>query len=177
MSDIAALLGFWFAQEPETWFKKDPAFDETLRERFGALQESAATGALHHWAVTAHGALALILLLDQLPRNLHRGTARAFATDTKALAVADAALTRGFDNGLPMSMRQFIYVPFEHAEDLGAQERCCALFAEDAELLKYAVAHRDIIARFGRFPHRNAALGRATTAEEEAFLQEPNSSF
>jgi uncharacterized protein (DUF924 family) len=178
MSDIAALLDFWFAPETaKKWFDKDPAFDAALREHFGTLQQSAASGALDHWAATAHGALALVLLLDQLPRNLYRGDARAYATDAKARAMADAALARGFDRGLPMAQRQFFYLPFEHAEDLAAQQRCCMLFTEDAEALKYAEAHRDIIARFGRFPHRNAALGRDSTPEETEFLAGPNSSF
>jgi uncharacterized protein (DUF924 family) len=178
MSDIAVLLDFWFAPETaKKWFDKDPAFDADLRERFGTLQQSAAFDALDHWAATAHGALALVLLLDQLPRNLYRGDARAYANDAKALAVADAALVRGFDRGLPMALRQFFYLPFEHAEDLAAQQRCCTLFADDAETLKYAEAHRDIIARFGRFPHRNVVLGRVSTPEETAFLAGPNSSF
>jgi uncharacterized protein (DUF924 family) len=178
MSDIAALLDFWFA--PETapkWFAKDAAFDATLRTRFGTLPQSAAAGALDHWAATAHGALALVLLLDQLPRNLYRDDARAFVNDPHALAIARSALARGFDRGLPEQMRQFLYMPFMHAEELAAQERCCTLFADQPEQRKYAEAHRDIIARFGRFPHRNAVLGRASTPEETAFLAGPNASF
>jgi uncharacterized protein (DUF924 family) len=180
MSDIAAIWDFWFAPAHEAkWYEKDAAFDAEIRARFGKLHEAAAAGALDHWPVSAHGALALILLLDQFSRNLHRNDPRAFAGDAKALAVAELAVSRGFDRGFPFKAQQFFYLPFEHAEDLAAQQRCIELFTACAndEGLKYAIAHRDIIARFGRFPHRNAALGRTTTAEEIEFLKGPNSSF
>ena len=130
-------------------------------------------GKLSGWEQTAEGALALILVLDQFPRNMFRGDARAFAADPLARAVAERALARGFDRSMALSDRQFLYLPFEHSETLADQERCCALFRStgDADLLKWAELHADIIRRFGRFPHRNAMLGRATTLEEQAFLE------
>jgi len=181
------LLSFWFgdgwqsaAPEPRPeWFKPNPDFDGEIARLFGAEVERAMADGFSELAEGAHGSLALILLLDQFPRNLFRGTARAFATDGRALAVARQALERGFDAALPPVMRLFVYLPFEHSEDLADQERSVALFRAlgNAEWLDYAVRHRDIVARFGRFPHRNAALGRPTTAEEAAFLKTPNSSF
>jgi uncharacterized protein (DUF924 family) len=180
MSDLAAIWDFWFAPEHAAkWFEKDADFDNEIRARFGKLHEAAVLGALDHWPVTAHGAFALIFLLDQVPRNIFRNDARAFATDAKALTVAELAVSRGFDRGFVYEVQQFFYMPFEHAEDLAAQQRCIELFTPCAkdEGLKYAIAHRDIIARFGRFPHRNAALGRESTAEELEFLKGPNSSF
>lgn len=178
MSDTAAIWAFWFAPaHAAKWYEKDPAFDAAIRARFGKLHEAATAGALDHWPVTAHGALALILLLDQFSRNLYRDDARAYAGDARAVAIADLAVSRGFDRGFAFEARQFFYLPFEHAEDLAAQQRSVALFADDGEGRKYAVAHRDIIARFGRFPHRNAALGRVSTTEEIEFLKGPNSSF
>ncbi|WP_420243504.1 DUF924 family protein [Roseiterribacter gracilis] len=169
------MLRFWFVEAgPDQWFASDPAFDETLRRKFGALVEQAAAGALDDWAKDRERALALLLLLDQLPRNLFRGTARAFATDAKARAVATVALDRGFDADRPAEQRLFFYVPFMHSEDLADQDRSVALFAAaQAELpvnYPFAVQHRAIIERFGRFPHRNAALGRPSTEEEAAFL-------
>lgn len=184
---IGRVLSFWFgpgwqaagpAPRPE-WFKPNPDFDGEIARLFGDHVERAMAGGLSELAEGAHGSLALILLLDQFPRNLFRGTARAFAADGRALAVARRALERGFDETLPPVMRLFLYLPFEHSEDLADQERSVALIKalDNAEWLDYAVRHRDIIARFGRFPHRNAALGRPTTAEEAAFLKTPNSSF
>jgi uncharacterized protein (DUF924 family) len=174
------LLAFWFAPGTKPrWFAKDGAFDAELRDRFGPLAAAAAEGRLARRAGTPRGALGLVLLLDQLPRNLHRGDPRAFAQDEKARAVASAALAAGHDAALGPDERLFLYLPFEHSEDLADQERAVELFGRlgDPELLGYAVRHRDIVARFGRFPHRNAVLGRPSTAEELAFLEGPNSSF
>ncbi len=189
--EATALIDFWFGpprspgrfQQREVWFKTDPGFDASLRERFGALRRRAAEGRCADWALEAEPCLALILLLDQLPRNLFRGSGEAFASDPLARETARAALKRGFDRSLPATWRQFIYLPFEHSEDIADQELSLKLFAAMARdpahagLLDFARRHHAIIARFGRFPHRNAALGRVSTAEEEAFLKEPGSSF
>jgi len=166
------VLAFWRAAGPEKWYKKDASFDDKIRERFLETYEAAADGRLADWELTAEGALALTLVLDQFPRNMFRGSARAFAADPLARAVVERALLRGFDIQTAMPDRQFFYLPFEHSEALADQERCIALFRAtgDADLVKWAVLHADIIRRFGRFPHRNAALGRITTAEEQAFL-------
>lgn len=174
------ILAFWFAPETrERWFAPDPAFDAEIARRFGPLIEEAADGRLALWAREPHGSLALCILLDQFPRHVWRGTARAFAYDGFARRVAHEALASGQDRELAPEERLFLYLPLEHSEDLSDQERCVELVVAlgDPTWLDYAVRHRDIIARFGRFPHRNAALGRASTAEEEAFLQGPNSSF
>lgn len=167
-----AVLAFWRGAGPDKWFNKDPAFDDEIRARFLETCEAAARGELAAWEQTRDGALALVVVLDQFPRNMFRGSARAFAADPLALAVAARAIGRGFDLQLPVQERAFFYLPFEHSERLADQERCCELFRAtgDAELLKWAELHADIIRRFGRFPHRNAALGRLTTAEEQAFL-------
>lgn len=189
--EATALIDTWFGppgsasrfQQRDIWFKADPGFDAALRARFGALRERAAAGDCADWALEAEPCLALILLLDQLPRNLFRGSPQAFATDAAARATARAALGRGFDRSLPATWRQFIYLPFEHSEILADQElsvRLATALARDpafADTLDYAERHHAIVARFGRFPHRNAALGRASTAAEEAFLREPGSSF
>lgn len=177
---MAEILAFWFAEAgSESWFDTAPEFDALIRLRFGATSEAALTGDLDHWAATPDGALALCLVLDQFPRNIWRGTPRAFAADPKACAVAAAAIAAGHDRAVPPERRPFFYLPFEHSEDLADQERCMALMATlaDPELQDYARRHRDIVARFGRFPHRNGILGRASTAEELAFLSEPGSSF
>lgn len=174
------ILAFWFSEEvtPKWWVKED-AFDATIRERFAAAFEAALAGALDSWAATPGGALALVILLDQVPRNSFRGTPRAFAGDDKALAVAKDAIARGFDAALPADQRNFLYMPLQHSERLEDQERGVALFAANdvADGLRFMCAHRDIIARFGRFPHRNAILGRTSTPEELDFLQQPGSSF
>jgi uncharacterized protein (DUF924 family) len=166
------VLAFWRAAGPEKWFKKDAAFDDAIRRHFLETYEAAATGWLAHWEETAEGALALLIVLDQFARNMFRGSARAFAADPLACAVAERALARRFDQQTPLPDRQFFYLPFEHSESLADQERCVALFRAtgDAEAVKWAELHADIIRRFGRFPHRNAALGRATTPQEQAFL-------
>lgn len=178
---IEHVLAFWFADGREAqWFERSETFDAAVREALEALHLRAAAGTLDHWAETPRGALALVILLDQVPRNLYRGTARAFATDAKARAVCRAALDAGHDAALASAAeRLFLYLPLEHSEDLADQERCVGLVAAlgDAEQLRYAERHREIVQRFGRFPHRNAALGRETTEAEAAFLQEPESSF
>jgi uncharacterized protein (DUF924 family) len=172
-SDIkpADVVAFWRAAGPKRWFEKDDAFDEDIRRRFLAVHEAAAAGKLGAWEDNAEGALALLILLDQFPRNMFRGNARTFATDPLARAIASRALLNGFDGVFP-EMRQFFYLPFMHSEDLADQERCIALYkaAGDADGVKWAELHADIIRRFGRFPHRNAVLGRTTTPEEQAFL-------
>jgi uncharacterized protein (DUF924 family) len=165
------VLAFWREAGPDRWFVKDDAFDAEIRDRFLGLYEAASTGQLDHWSATAEGALALVIVLDQFPRNMFRGSARTFAADTRARAVANLALKRGYDQDVPEVERGFLFLPFMHSEDLADQIRCVALYraAGDANL-KYAEDHRDIIRRFGRFPHRNAVLGRETTPEEQAFL-------
>ncbi len=178
MSDAAPtpadIVTFWREAGPKRWFEKDTAFDDEIRNRFLAVHEAAAAGKLAGWERSAEGALALLILLDQFPRNMFRGQARAFATDPLARAITAGALVRGFDAQVPKEMRSFFYLPFEHSEDLADQERSIALYkaAGDADDLKWAELHADIIRRFGRFPHRNAGLGRATTPEEQAFLDE-----
>jgi uncharacterized protein (DUF924 family) len=168
----ADVIAFWRDAGPERWFNKDTAFDAEIRRRFLATHETAEAGHLSTWETTAEGALALLILLDQFPRNMFRGTARAFATDPLARAITAGALVRGFDAQMPADMRAFFYLPFEHSEDMADQERCVALYkaSGDADGLKWAELHADIIRRFGRFPHRNAVLGRAATPDEQAFL-------
>jgi uncharacterized protein (DUF924 family) len=172
MPTPAEIVAFWREAGPKRWFEKDAAFDDEIRRRFLAVHEAAAAGKLAHWEQSAEGALALLILLDQLPRNMFRGSARAFGTDPLARAITAGALVRGFDAQAPTEMRSFFYLPFEHSEDIADQERGIALYkaAGDADGLKWAELHADIIRRFGRFPHRNAVLGRSTTPEEQAFL-------
>jgi uncharacterized protein (DUF924 family) len=167
----AAIVAFWREVGSERWFEKDAALDDEIKRRFLSLHEAAAAGKLTDWEQNAEGALALLILLDQFPRNMFRGEARAFATDALARAVASRAILNGFDGAFP-DMRRFLYLPFEHSENLADQERCIALYKAtgDADGLKWAKIHADIIRRFGRFPHRNAVLGRVTTPEERAFL-------
>jgi uncharacterized protein (DUF924 family) len=168
----ADVVTFWREAGPERWFKKDFAFDQAIRERFLVTHEAAAEGKLTAWERSAEGALALLILLDQFPRNMFRGEARAFATDPLARAVAAGALVRGFDAQIAPTMRSFFYLPFEHSEEMADQDRSVAFYraAGDADGLKWAELHADIIRRFGRFPHRNQMLGRSTTPEEQAFL-------
>ena len=172
IAEPAAVLAFWRGAGEDKWFTKDAAFDADIRARFLETYKAAAAGELAGWEASAEGALALTIVLDQFPRNMFRGDARTYAADPLARAIASRALDRGFDRGLPLSERQFFYLPFEHSESMPDQERSCALCAAtgDANLLKWATVHADIIRRFGRFPHRNAILGRATTPEEQAFL-------
>jgi uncharacterized protein (DUF924 family) len=168
----ADVVGFWLGAGYDKWFNKDDAFDAEIRRRFLETHEAAARDELAAWERTPEGALALLILLDQFPRNMFRGLARTYAADRQARAVADRAIARRFDTAVDPSCRGFFYLPFMHSEELVDLERCEHLYeaAGDEDGLKYARHHRDIIARFGRFPHRNAMLGRATTPEEQAFL-------
>ena len=172
------VLGFWTAAGPAKWFAKSDAFDAAIRLKFEPVHFAAARGQYDLWAGNAEGSLALVLLLDQFPRNLYRDSGHAFATDGKARAIAVAAVAAGPDRAADPLLRPFFYLPYEHSESLADQDAGIVLFesllkdAGDAESLKWALLHRDIIARFGRFPHRNAALGRTTTAAEQAFLAE-----
>jgi len=189
-----AVLDFWFGPtgDPERenprqiWFRSTPEHDDRLRDLFLADYERAASGALEAWEAAPESALALVLLLDQVPRNIFRASPRTYATDPAALAVADRALARGFDAALPPAWRKFFYMPFHHSEDLADQRRARSLaesLPEDRDpdperggLRRYGQPYIDVIARFGRFPHRNAILGRASTAEEIAFMQEVRAS-
>ena len=166
------VVAYWLGQNEKIWFTADPAFDAEVLSRFAQLVERAKSGGLDHWAEEAEGALALVILLDQMTRNIYRDSPDMFAADGKALAVAKRAIERGFDMDLSKQKRRWLYMPFMHSEDLADQERGVELFArsELSESLPFAVEHADIIRRFGRFPHRNAILGRQTTPEEEAFL-------
>lgn len=171
LTTAAEIVRFWRDAGPDRWFAKDDAFDAAFRAHCLTLHEAAAQGALQAWEAAPESALALVLLLDQFPRNCFRGTARMFASDAAALEVATAAIAAGHDRSVAPELRIFFYLPFEHSEDLSDQERAVALIAPlGAEVRRYAEIHRDIIQRFGRFPHRNAILGRATTAEEQRFL-------
>jgi len=163
---------FWRAAGPHRWFKKDAAFDAEIATRFMGVVDAATRGDLDDWAETAEGALALLIVLDQFPRNLFRGSQRAFATDAKARETARLAIANGFDRALEPDHRQFVYLPFMHSESLEDQDLSVALYETLGleEQLRYAHIHRDVVRRFGRFPHRNAALGRETTTEEAEFL-------
>ncbi len=170
---IQDLLTFWFAEDTKArWYHATPEFDELCRQRFADQVEQAGRGELAAWQATSDGALALCLLLDQIPRNIFRGSARAFATDPMALDVASRAIDQGFDQQLPLERRLFLYLPFMHSERLVDQERSLALYRQvgDEASLAFAKDHADIVRRFGRFPHRNAILGRQSTEEELAFL-------
>jgi uncharacterized protein (DUF924 family) len=166
------VLTFWRAAGEKKWFAKNDAFDADIKSHFLDTYEAAAAGKLADWEGTPDGAVALTIVLDQFPRNMFRRDARAFAADATARAVADRALTRGFDRLVADELRMFFYLPFEHSEAMADQERCCALFKTlgNADLLHWAELHADIIRRFGRFPHRNAVLGRTTTPDEKTYL-------
>lgn len=168
------ITGFWRAAGPKRWFAKNPNFDAAIQLKFEPVHYMAALGRHDKWMESAEGSLALLILLDQFPRNLWRGTGHAFATDGKARAVAKTAIGEGFDAQLEPALAPFFYMPLMHSEDLGDQEQCVVLCEAlgAKQTLDYAKLHRDIIARFGRFPHRNPVLGRQTTAEEQAFLDE-----
>ena len=174
LASSAEVVSFWREAGPDRWFTKDATFDEQIRERFLDTYEAAAAGKLSGWEHSAQDALALLILLDQFPRNMFRGDARAFASDPLARAVAAGAIVRGFDSQVPADLRGFFYLPFEHSEDPADQERGIAFYkaSGDADGLKWAEIHADIIRRFGRFPHRNAVLGRTTTPEEQKFLDD-----
>ncbi len=174
---IDDVLSFWFA-DPARWWKKDPAFDAEVRDRFGALHDAIDGGEREEWLATARGALAYVIVLDQLSRNIYRGTARMFASDPRARTATRRALDRGDGSTLFAEERTFLYMPLMHSEDLTDQDRSVALFASaPTGQLRFAEQHRDIIRRFGRFPHRNELLGRASTPEELEFLKQPGSSF
>lgn len=169
----AGIVTFWTEAGPEKWFKKDAAFDQTIAARFGGTVDNALSGDLDHWSETPSGTLALILVLDQFTRNIWRDDSRAFSGDVKALTVAQRAIEHGRDMLLPPAERKWLYMPFMHSERLDIQEQGLVFFKDrldDAYTYDYAVLHRDIIERFGRFPHRNTLLGRETGAEEQAFL-------
>ena len=166
------VLAFWREAGAERWYTRDANFDATVRERFFDLWQEAAAGRLSSWETSDEGALALVIVLDQFPRNMFRGLAEAFSSDALALEVASRALARGVDAHTGPPLLQFLSLPFMHSEGLADQVRCVSLFrgGDDPENLRYAEEHADIIRRFGRFPHRNRALGRTTTPEEQAFL-------
>ena len=167
-----SVVAFWQEAGPDKWYEKNDAFDAEISACFLATHEAAASGTLAQWDTNAEGALALLILLDQFPRNMFRGNARAFATDPLARAIATRALDKGFDRDVAPDMRGFFYLPFMHSEAIADQERSLALYRPlgNANNMKYADMHADIIRRFGRFPHRNEVLGRKTIAEERAFL-------
>ena len=178
--EIAEVLAFWLEEvRPDQWFKRDPDLDESVRARFGPLYQRLAAGIPPRWLETPEGCLAAVIVLDQFARNMFRDDPRAFATDAAALATAEHAIARGFDRELTEAGARFLYTPFEHSENPAMQARSIELFAtvSDAETMTYIERHKEIIDRFGRFPHRNAVLGRPSTPEELAFLQEPDSSF
>lgn len=191
MSRVDQILDFWFGRPDESdygkqrsfWFSKKLEFDQEVQNRYSRDYEKAVAGQLDHWRDAPRSCLALILLLDQFPRNMFRGTAKAFASDPQALSVAQHAVANGFDQELLTVQRWFVYLPFEHSENLADQRQCTKLFAslsddpDSISTIDYAVHHRSVIERFGRFPHRNKILGRATTPEEAEFLKQPGSSF
>lgn len=191
---VRAILTFWFGDptdpgseygcQRQSWFRKDPAFDEAIRQHFLTDYEQAAAGQLDDWRSDRYSCLALILLLDQFPRNLFRGEHRSYATDDQALATAHYAIAQKYDQALLAVERMFIYLPFEHSENLADQASSVTLFEQlNAQFpgfdstLDYAYRHQEVIARFGRFPHRNQILGRTSTADEIEFLQQPGSRF
>lgn len=180
-STVNELLDFWFTElSPKAWFTKDEALDAQIRARFlGVYEQLANTAPVDALLATPETTLAALITLDQLPRNMFRGTARMFEGDAKALELARRARAEATDEQVDPARRLFFYLPFEHSEALADQDLSVALFEKlgDANYLRYAIAHRDIIVRFGRFPHRNALLGRPSTAEELTFLAEPGSSF
>lgn len=175
------VLDFWFREcTPAQWFARDDAFDDRIRQRFGALRERAAKGELTGWRATPHGALAEILLLDQFSRNIYRDDPRAFAADPQARACLHAAIRAGHEAALTPAERSFLYMPLMHSEDISDQRLSVRLFGGpgvNPQSLPWAIKHMEIIERFGRFPHRNAVLGRESTAEETEFLKQPGSAF
>ncbi len=185
MTDAAEILNFWFEETArEAWFKKDPAFDQQVRERFLATHARARAGDLDGWEQDADSCLALIILLDQFSRNMFRDSPDAFASDPQSYEIARRAVEAGHDRALPVGRRGFLYMPYMHREDLAAQDECLRLFeamedelAERERTMEAVRRHREIIARFGRYPHRNEVLGRHSTPAEVAFLTEPKSSF
>ena len=192
MSQFDQVLRFWFDRQPnepgsgnarKVWFTKDPEFDQEIQSRFLGLYEQAAAGKLDDWQETPSGCLALVIVLDQFPRNLFRGDPRSFATDAQALSITEMAIARGFDQALPPVQRWFLYLPFMHSEELAHQQRSVELFAtlrddpDVATAYPFALRHQEVVERFGRFPHRNAILDRPSTPEELEFLKQPGSGF
>jgi uncharacterized protein (DUF924 family) len=184
------VLDFWFGDRARTlWFATDASFDDEIRSRFGELSASALAGELDHWSSAGDGALALVIALDQFPRNMYRGSARGFACDAKARAIAGRAVDDRLDRAMSFERRRFLYLPFEHSELVADQDRSLALFSQWAadhgddqraaadDEMRYVLGHRDVILRFGRFPRRNAALGRASTAAELEYLAGPQAWF
>ena len=176
MSDVKSaqdVLDFWMSAGPDKWFNKSDAFDRDIRNNFLPTYEAAAAGRLSGWETTPEGALALVIVLDQFPRNMFRNDARAWANDPVALGIANRALDAGYDEQVPMELRAFFYLPLMHSEKLADQERSVDLYRAlgNENNLKYAEIHADIIRKFGRFPHRNPVLGRDTTPEEKVFLE------
>lgn len=166
------IMQFWRVAGPKRWFAKDAAFDEVIRSEYEIVHLAAARGEYADWSGTPEGALALVLLLDQFPRNLYRGSAKAFASDPLARRVASAAIAAGHDATFSRDLHVFFYLPFEHSEDAADQDRSVALIGalDLPDYQRFALMHRDLIQRFGRFPHRNAVLGRGNTPEEAAYL-------
>jgi len=187
MSDMEKLLSFWFGDaEPEkmathrgAWWAKDPEFDQRINVEFKGLFDQAVAGKLGAWKETPLGCVALVILLDQFPRNIFRTDERAFSMDEAARALTRYVLDKQFDHALPMGAKLFLYLPLEHSENLSDQRECLGLMKEmgDAGYVDFAQKHLDVIEKFGRFPHRNVLLGRKSTPAEEAFLKGPNSSF
>jgi uncharacterized protein (DUF924 family) len=186
--NVADVLAFWFEGDPtiwrpERWFRRDDAFDATIRERFDIAVDAGRDGALDAWTATAEGALALVIVLDQFSRNIFRGSYLAFAGDAHARRIARAAIEAGVDATRTPVERAFLYLPFEHSEDLADQDASVRLYAAlpevewKASAVEYAERHRDLIRLFGRFPHRNAALGRTNTTVEEEYLAQPGAGF
>jgi len=186
------IIEFWFdrplneagtATYRKVWFRKNADFDQAMNQQFAEVYAAAVAGHLDRWQITPIGTLALILLLDQFPRNMFRDKPDAFATDVKALELANSAIAQGFDQQLPPIQRWFVYLPFMHSESLNDQQRSVELFEtlrshpDIASAYDYALKHREVIQQFGRFPHRNAILGRTSTPEELEFLKQPGSSF
>lgn len=174
------VLHFWFDEvDPKQWWRSDPDFDQLITQRFGELHQQALQGALSTWRTIAPGCLAEVIVLDQFSRNIYRGEAEAFRADPLALQLAADAVDRGMGAALPPVQRAFLYMPFMHSEDPAMHERAMALFSEPGlePNLAAEVRHKAIIDRFGRYPHRNAILGRVSTPEEDAFLKTPGSSF
>lgn len=191
-SPVEEILRFWFGHASESsyterrklWFRKNPQLDQDIRDRFLSVYEQAVAGELEYWRQSPHSCLALLIVLDQFPRNMFRNTPQAFATDAKALSIAKAAIEQGFDQMLEPIQRIFMYLPLEHSENLEDQLQSIALFRDLvaiepqlSDVLDYALLHYQVIQQFGRFPHRNKILNRTTTPEEAEFLQQPGSSF
>jgi uncharacterized protein (DUF924 family) len=176
--DAGEILQFWFGRDRKAWYQKNPAFDDEIRARFLPLHERALRGELKDWQAQAASCLALVILLDQFARNMFRGSARAFAADALAREAARVIVERGWDRSMSVDERSFAYLPLEHSESPADQARSCELMKPlGEEICRYALRHKEIIDRFGRFPHRNAALGRASTPEEIEFLKTPGSGF